>query len=210
MNDHRIVAIVPMKPLSLCKSRLADALTPGQQEVLSLSMLERVVRAALESPASGVWVVGGDAGVVEAAGGLGARWLDDGGAGLNEALARVFQSAYDLGLAPMYLPADLPFVSSADIAGAVEASKRGEVMMLAPASRDGGTNAILTPVDSPFRPALGAGSFAGHRDQAGDLGLPMAVYDCPGLGFDLDTPDDLRAYEEMEPGLLRRLTEEAT
>ncbi len=33
----------------------------------------------------------------------------------------------------------------------------------------------------------------------------MAICYSPGLGFDLDTVDDLETYEQMEPGLLERL-----
>ena len=37
------------------------------------------------------------------------------------------------------------------------------------------------------------------------LGVPVAIFECPGIGYDLDTLADLRAYEQMEPGLLERL-----
>ena len=35
--------------------------------------------------------------------------------------------------------------------------------------------------------------------------MSVAICYSPGLGFDLDTTDDLETYEHMEPGLLDRL-----
>ena len=108
----------------------------------------------------------------------------------------------------MYLPADLPFLKPADVQGLAGASDQGQKLTLSPARRDGGTNAIIAPPGSSFLPALGVSSFERHKRQAKDLGLSASVYDSVGLGLDLDTVEDLKAYEEMEPGLLLRLTGE--
>jgi TATA-binding protein-associated factor Taf7 len=37
------------------------------------------------------------------------------------------------------------------------------------------------------------------------MGVSVAICYSPGLGYDLDTIDDLESYEHMEPGLLQRL-----
>jgi hypothetical protein len=51
--------------------------------------------------------------------------------------------------------------------------------------------------------AFGAGSLAKHREEAGHLHLASTVYDAPGIGFDLDTPDDwddfLAGRDELSP-----------
>lgn len=194
-----------MKPLREAKTRLSANLPPTEREALCLGLLRRVLRAAVESGAAQVWVVGGDAAVRADSARLGARWSDDGGSPLNDALSAAFLRAYASGLAPLYLPADLPFVGADDVAAVALAAGQGETLVMAAAHRDGGTNAILAPVGSPFRPSLGPDSLRRHVEQAAGLGLRVAMYDCPGLGLDLDTPADLRAYEEMQPGLLRRL-----
>ena len=206
MSGPDIVAIVPMKPLGLGKSRLAGALSPREREALNLALLERVVSAAIDALPAGVRVVGGDETVARNVREMGGRWLPDGGADLNGTLAAAFRSAHDDGLASLYLPADLPFLTAADIEGIAGESEQGTVHTLAPARRDGGTNAILTPVGSPFRPALGVDSFRGHEAMALELGVPLAIYDSPGIGYDLDTASDLEAYEQMQPGLSLRLT----
>ena len=205
MGGDKVVAIVPVKPLHLSKSRLSSRLSSAERSLLSLNMLSAVAKAALDGPVDQVWVVGEDSLARKQAERVGARWLDGGGAELNEAVTRAFEAAFASDMMPMYLPADLPFLKSADVASAIGASTGGSRLVLSPSRRDGGTNAIVVPAGSPFRPKLGADSFRRHKAQAEERGLSVAVWDSPGLGLDLDTLDDLRAYEEMEPRLLDRL-----
>ena len=205
MSARGIVAVVPMKPLHLAKSRLAAALTANERAAMSLSMLGRVVRAALESDACQVWVVGGDSEIERSVADLGAAWYEETGADLNETVSAAFHTAFAKDMVPMYLAADLPFVTSDDVSGLIEASSYGRKLTLSPAHRDGGTNAIVVPLDSKLRPVLGRDSFQRHKDQATTLGEYPTIYDCPGLGLDLDTLEDLRVFQEIEPGILDRL-----
>ena len=206
MTADATVAIIPMKALHLAKSRLANRLTPQQRACLSLNMLKTVVKAALESPMSRVWVVGGGSTVDTTASHLGAQWFDDLGLDLNRALRHYFQVAAASELVPLYLPTDLPFLTSEDVSRLVDVSDFGQKLTLSPAHRDGGTNAILVPLGCPLRPELGVGSFKRHQDQAKALKVPVSTCDPRGLKFDLDTPDDLELFERKEPGLLDRLT----
>ena len=106
----------------------------------------------------------------------------------------------------MYLPADLPFVGCEDVQELLRVSREGTVLTLAPARFDGGTNAIVVPADSPFRLALTGSSFDGHREAARALGLKTAYFDSPGLGIDIDRPEDLALAEDIEPGITKALT----
>ncbi|MCI0441172.1 MAG: 2-phospho-L-lactate guanylyltransferase [Chloroflexi bacterium] len=205
MRSRPIAAVIPMKPLHLAKSRLAGRLTPSERASLTLGMLGRVIKAALGAEVDEIWVVGGDHMVEEAALELGASWREDRGVDLNDALWQAFRSAFALGVTPVYLPADLPFVSLEDIGELVEASERGRKLTLSPARRDGGTNSIVVPPASGFRPDLGPDSFQRHLRQAKSLSLPVSVFESPGLGLDLDTPADLDAYEATYPGFMERL-----
>ena len=61
LNESKnVIGIVPMKPLSKGKSRLAQALTAEQRADLALGMLRRVVLAIKSASVDTVWVVGGD------------------------------------------------------------------------------------------------------------------------------------------------------
>lgn len=209
MSGEETIAVVPMKLLDSAKSRLATVVGAEERRRLSLTMLERVLRAALESPVADLWVIGGGSDVKKLSVRLGAAWRAETGPDLNGSLWSAFQDAFTAGAAPVYLPADLPFVRVDDIAALLEASGHGESLTLAPASRDGGTNAIVVPAGLPFRPALGVESYRRHREQAAELDTQLRVHESRGLGLDLDTPEDLEAFEEMEPGFLRSLLEAA-
>ena len=201
MNAHSIVAVVPMKPLNRSKTRLASVLSEQQRADLSLSMFSRVIAAA--NAALGiVWVVGGDDAVRHTAERLGALWREDPGRDLNDSLSIAFDEACKKGLSPIYLPADLPFVTAADIEKVVQASGGGETLTLSPAQQDGGTNAMLVPQCMSFPPLLGKDSFSLHERQAASQGIPYAVCLSEGLGLDLDTPDDLALCDEIQPGFL--------
>ncbi len=204
MTAARIAVIVPMKPLISAKSRLSPALSADERGTLSLSMLRRVLLAAGPT-AERSWVVGGDDLVREAATSLGAAWTADRGAELNPALEVAFARAARQKLCAMYLPADLPLVDADDVRGMIDASRGGQALTLAPASRDGGTNGIIVPLGSRFRPALGLYSFDRHRRQASRDGVEPVVFTSDGLGLDLDVPADLEALERFRPGHLREL-----
>ncbi len=204
MTAAGIAVIVPMKPLSSAKSRLSPALSADERGTLSLSMLRRVLLAA-GPPAERIWVVGGDDLVREVATSLGAAWTADQGAELNAALEVAFARAAREKLCAMYLPADLPLVDADDVRGMIDASRGGQALTLAPASRDGGTNGIIVPLGSRFRPALGQDSFERHRNQASRDGVEPVVYTSDGLGLDLDVPADLEALERFRPGHLGEL-----
>jgi 2-phospho-L-lactate guanylyltransferase len=185
-----------MKPLHLTKTRLADRLTPSQRMDLSMTMFRNVVRAAVDSKANSVWVVGGDEAIEKVSFELGAEWFIDEWQNLNDSLNSIFAKAFDTGSAAIYLPADLPFVTTQDINAIVNESGDGQTLTLSPAHRDGGTNAGLVPCGSPFRLQLGIDSFKRHMQQAQSLGLEVRICDRDGLGFDLDTPHDLDVYED--------------
>ena len=201
MNAHSIVAVVPMKPLNRSKTRLASVLSEQQRADLSLSMFSRVITEA-NAALGVVWVVGGDDTVRDTAERLGALWREDPGSDLNDSLSIAFDEACKKGLSPIYLPADLPFVTAADIHRIVQASGNGKTLTLSPAQQDGGTNAMLIPQCLSFPPLLGKDSFSLHKRQATSRGIPYAVCLSEGLGLDLDTPDDLALCDEIQPGFL--------
>ena len=203
MTAEGIVAIVPMKPLGQSKTRLSGVLSQQERADLSLAMFGRVVAAACEA-LGGVWVIGGDEAVKLTAEDLGAVWLEDPGNDLNGSLSFALDKACIDGKSAIYLPADLPFVTAADITKIAQASNGGETLTLSPAQQDGGTNAMLIPKCLSFPPLLGKNSFEMHKLQASSLGIPYTVCLSDGLALDLDTPDDLALCERLQPGFLSK------
>jgi 2-phospho-L-lactate guanylyltransferase len=200
-----IAAIVPMKPLSNGKSRLARSLTPEMRADLAIGMLRRVLMAVKAAPIDHLWVVGGDERVRNMARNHDALWFEEMGRNLNDTLGKAIDQAFARDKAALYLAGDLPFIKPSDIHALVQASRGQGNVTLAPARRDGGTNGILVPHGVPFRPELGRRSFSKHLAQAARLETSVAICYSPGLGFDLDIVDDLETYQHMEPGLLDRL-----
>ncbi len=196
-----IVAVVPMKPLLLSKTRLAGTLSDNERADLSLAMFSRVVAAARDALGA-VWVVGGDDAVQRTAERFGAVWHEDHGKDLNDSLCIAFDSACKNQMTPVYLPADLPFISAADVTALIRASSAGSTLTLSPAQQDGGTNAMLVPRCSAFPPMLGENSFKRHKQQAELLGIPYSVCLSEGLMLDLDTPDDLALCDRLQPGFV--------
>ena len=205
IRAYDIVAIIPMKPLSQGKSRLARTLSPEQRANISMGMLRRVLVALKGAFIDPVWVVGGDDRVMRLARNQGGIWHEEMGRDLNDTLGKAIEQAFRRGNSALYIAGDLPFVKPSDIHSFIQASRGAGNVTLAPARRDGGTNAMLIPHGIRFQPELGRRSFSKHLSQAAKLETSVAIAYSPGLGLDLDLVDDLESYQHMEPGLIERL-----
>ena len=204
-EEYDIAAIVPMKPLSEGKSRLARALSPDERASIIAGMLRRVLVALKGADVDPIWVVGGDERVRNMARNNGGFWFEEMGKNLNDTLGKAIEHAFEREKSALYIAGDLPFVKPSDIHSFIQASRSAGNVTLAPARRDGGTNAILVPHGVHFRPQLGRHSFSKHLKQAASLETSVAIAYSPGLGLDLDIADDLESFQHMEPGLLERL-----
>ena len=199
------IPIIPMKPLAEGKSRLGRQFSAAQRADLTAGMLRRVILAIRGASIGLFWVVGGDDRVRRLVRDLDGVWLEEIGRNLNDTVSQAFEKAFREGNSALYLPGDLPFLKPSDVINLMRSSEGRDNITLAPARRDGGTNGILVPRGVPFHPELGERSFAKHLAQAAAMKISVAICYSPGLGFDLDTIDDLETYEHMEPGLLQRL-----
>lgn len=204
-QNFTVVPIIPMKPLAEGKTRLGRQFNQSQRADLSAGMLRRVISAIKGASIGLFWVIGGDDRVTHLVRNEDGIWLPDMGRNLNDTLSKAFASASGEGYSALYLPGDLPFIKPSDVINLIRSSERRKNITLAPARRDGGTNGILVPQGTFFQPELGQRSFAKHLAQAARMEVSVAICYSPGLGFDLDTVDDLETYEQMEPGLLERL-----
>jgi len=200
-----LVAIIPMKPLAQSKTRLAPHMTPEQRADLVVGMLRRVLGAIRGSSIDMFWVVGGDERIKNVARNFDGIWMEELGRNLNDTLGKAFEQLAVRKAAALYIAGDLPFLKPSDLHSLLRSSRRNTNITLAPARRDGGTNAILVPAGLPFRPELGAKSFSKHLSTAAAMQVSVAICYSPGLGYDLDISDDLETFQHMEPGLIERL-----
>ncbi len=205
-ETSELVAVIPMKPLSQSKTRLAPHMSEEQRSDLVVGMLRRVLGAIKGSSIEMFWVVGGDERIRNVARNFDGIWMEELGRNLNDTLGKAFDELAGRNAAALYLAGDLPFLKPSDLHSLLRSSRRNTNITLAPARRDGGTNAILVPPGIPFRPELGPRSFSKHLSTAAAMEVSVAICYSPGLGFDLDITDDLETFQHMEPGLIDRLS----
>ena len=199
---ERIVAIVPVRSLRDGKTRLAPVLGPEARKALLRRTAACVVEAArVSGVVETVLVVSPEPEVQAWASGLGrgivALLQPDHLPGLNGAIDAGRQWAQNASAdAVLSLFADLPLLTADDVR---RMATYAEPVVLGADRRGEGTNALLLRLSGPgtdFRFAFGEGSLARHQDEAVRLGLNAAVYEAPGIGFDLDTPEDWADYLE--------------
>ena len=204
MSDPGLLrVIVPMKPAWEGKLRLTSVLDPEGRAALCLLLLQHVLRAIAQSAATlETWVIGGGDHVQAVASQESARWEVDPGDDLNEAIRHAADRAYEDG-APgvLVLPGDLGLLRPEEVDQLVALSEGLQRVVLARAIMDGGTNAILAPRGLLMGPYFGPNSFRRHLETTQKAGIPVEVADAPGLGFDLDTPEDLLYYRKVKPDL---------
>ncbi len=186
-------AVLPVKRLTLAKSRLSGVLRPTERRRLARAMLLDVLEAVhAEGTISTVLVVTADPEVARLAKGQGARVLVDATeTGINDAVAQAKSLLVAEGRdGVVILPADVP-LANADELRAVLAAMATASIVLVPASGDGGTNLIAATPPSLVDPCFGVDSFAKHVAAARARGIEPKIMRLDGIGHDVDNPSDL-------------------
>ena len=195
--------LIPCKSLREGKSRLATVLLPEDRQVFCARLLRRSLELALSlAPAAMVRVITPDAAARAIAREFGVGTIDDGGAGLNEALRRgrdnILREAGE-GASALILPIDLPCATAAAVTRAIGPAAD---VALAPDEARRGTNLLYVAGRAlrGFRFAFGPDSFPRHRRWAEEEGFRVATVDDPLLAFDVDQPEDYLRWERRSAG----------
>jgi len=190
-----IVAAVPVKDLVHAKQRLMGVLDAAERRALARAMLADVLRALLGAGLDEVWVVTREPEVATIARGLGAESLAEAeNRGHTAAVAAAQTEAVRRGAgAFLTIPGDVPCVTAAEIRTLVAALGPPPAAVFGPSRSGHGTNGALLapPAAVPLR--FGEPSFANHLAAARALRVEPRVVSLPGLGLDIDAPDDLAA-----------------
>jgi 2-phospho-L-lactate/phosphoenolpyruvate guanylyltransferase len=189
-----IVAAVPIKDLNVAKQRLASVLTLAEREQLARAMLRDVLRALGGAGFDHVWVVTREPAVEAIARVLGAEPLAEAeNRGHTAAVALAQAEAARRG-ARVFLtvPGDVPRVTADELKELAGAAGDGAPAFVP--SRSGlGTNGVALAPPGAMPLTFGEPSFARHLDTARARNLAPRVLTLPGLGLDIDTPEDLTA-----------------
>ncbi|MFD7133198.1 2-phospho-L-lactate guanylyltransferase [Streptomyces sp. NPDC059894] len=185
--------VIPLKPLALAKSRLADTAGDGLRPGLALAFAQDTVAAVLACPAvRDVVVVTDDVLAGRELAALGARTVpDEPRRGLNAALAHA--AAVVRGERPegaiAALNADLPALRPQELTRVLEAAAQFPRSFLPDAAAIG-TTLLAVARGRELLPAFGTDSRARHR-ASGAVELRLDAVD--SVRQDVDTGDDLRA-----------------
>ncbi|MBW8812794.1 MAG: 2-phospho-L-lactate guanylyltransferase [Caulobacterales bacterium] len=179
------------------KTRLARRLDAPQRDALVETMLADMLAALFGCPSvRRIYVTTPTPTLARIAARFGAVVvLEPDAGGLNQAFDRTRAriAAADPRTKVMLLPGDLPRLDPAEVRTLIAAAGPDR-LVVAPASADGGTGALVFEAGTPLRLAFGPGSFGKHLAAARTLGLEAKVIHAESLGFDLDRPADLDAF----------------
>jgi 2-phospho-L-lactate guanylyltransferase len=193
------VALLPAKPLPSAKTRLGPLLDDHARMTLAGAMFGDVLAALCGAAGlDAVVVVTADATLAAHARSAGAVVVDEGTArGLNGAVSLGTDTAIRLGASTvLVLLSDVPLVKSSDIEELLaRAPRRGALVV--PSKEGTGTNAMLRQPPSVFAPCFGGRSLERHVATAERADVPCEIVRSVRLGFDLDTPEDLRAFAAL-------------
>ncbi|MBN1665786.1 MAG: 2-phospho-L-lactate guanylyltransferase [Anaerolineales bacterium] len=187
-------AIVPVKPFTRGKSRLAEVLSLAERTDLNRILLQNTLDTLRKLPEiEQVLVISRDAEVLALARDHGARTvLENRNSELNLALARATVVAKTYATrGVLILPVDLPLVSSEDIHCMLERVGEPPVVVVAPDRHRQGTNALLVCPAGLIEYEYGPDSFRRHCQQALAVGARLEICELPSISLDLDIPEDL-------------------
>ena len=190
----RVLAAVPVKDLVNAKQRLIPVLDPAERRALAHAMLQDVLTALGAALPGSVCVVTTDPLVMDVARQYGAECLvERANRGHTEAVAFAQEVAASRGAGRfLTIPGDVPCASPPEIE-ALLGAVGGTGVVFAPSASGFGTNAAVLspPLLMPLK--FGEPSFDNHILAARQRGLSPAVLELPGIGLDIDTPEDLEA-----------------
>src|SRR5438094_4735348 len=190
----RLIGAVPVKDLTRAKQRLASVLTPDERGELARAMLRDVLRALAGAHVDRVWVVTRDAAAAAIARELGAEPVPEAETRGHTAAVALAQAEATRRGARGFLtvPGDVPCVTTDELEQIIEGVRAGAPVFVPSRSRLGTNGVALAPPDAmPL--TFGEPSFARHLETARTRNLSPRVLELPGLGLDIDTPEDLTA-----------------
>lgn len=193
-------AIVPVKPMRLGKSRLADVLSEEDRAHLNQQLLVHTIDTLKSvQDIEHVLVVSRDTAALALAREHGARTVqEDGSPHLNIALTRAtfVARAYNTH-GVLVVPADLPLITAEDIHVMLKCAYDPPVVVVAPDRKREGTNALLIAPPGLIEYEFGPQSFEHHCNLAVEAGARLEICNLPSLAFDVDWPEDLELLKRQ-------------
>jgi len=193
---------IPVKDLINAKQRLMPILSAEERRELAGAMLEDALDAVGPALADSVVIVTRDAVATAVARRRGIACLtESANRGHTEAVASAQREAVAAGADRFVtIPGDVPCVTPEEIRALFDALGNRPGAAFVPSASGFGTNAALLvpPGAMPLR--FGEPSFQNHLESARARGLDSVIVPLPGLGLDVDSPEDLLELLRRGPG----------
>ena len=194
-----ICGLLPVKSPSSALQRLQSVLSPAERAQLAWTMYtEMLAKMMAAKRLDHIVVVSNDKLVLDHAHRAGARVLEESDQTSHShsadwAAARCMEMG---ARTAVLVPIDVPLATPDELDSLADARQRlGDPGLIIVPSQDGaGTNALVRTPPGIITSCFGAGSFEAHFAQAKQKALPIEVQRPPGIVFDLDTPEDLLAF----------------
>jgi 2-phospho-L-lactate guanylyltransferase len=199
-GEPDIWAVIPVKETAAAKERLADAVPRHLRSGLALAMLEDVLAAGARARGlAGIAVVTIDPAARALAQRYGARILtDDARRGHTAAVAAAARTLQAEGRGGMLqLPGDIPLVTADEISILLAERRAAPSFTIAPSRDDLGSNAVLVCPPAAVPLTFGDDSFYPHLRAAQACGIEPLIVRLPGIGLDIDRPDDIAAFTQL-------------
>jgi 2-phospho-L-lactate guanylyltransferase len=206
----KLAIVVPVKAPSRAKHRLEAVMSAEERATLAVTMARDVMAVVAQFKEHGRFVVSDDAEILKMAREFDLEPLEDHRLqGQSAAVQQGFSTAWDRGYtAALTIPGDVPGVSVDELRELCTYRPEVEVLLARDRERIG-TNGLRLIPPHAITLRFGEDSFRLHRDEAIRANRSFQTHDLPGLGCDLDRPEDVAAFRQLrrESGTLRFLTE---
>ena len=194
-----IWAILPVKPLSQSKTRLAPILSQAERATLTQQLLEHTLEVLQAVPQiDQILVVSRDETVLNTARRYHTLTFTESApfelkTAVTQATKYATLQAVD---SILIIPADLPFLQAYEIQNILNKVSSSESCIICPDEKQNGTNAFILPPSTNFQFQYGPNSYQKHLIEAKRLNLTIQTITTPGISFDLDTEADWHIYQQ--------------
>lgn len=202
-NSERVCVILPIKPFSDAKERLATGLDRRGRRLMAEAMVRDVFAAlARAREVDAVAVISAEPTIAEIAGELASTVIADGRSGHSDAarsgVAWAIEHGYDK---VVMLPGDCPLLDPQELDDLIVRTREDRIEFAVIPDRMGtGTNGLVIAPPDAVAPSFGPGSRQRHLGLGLAAGRRTAEHEVPSLALDLDTEEDLIELAERLAG----------
>ena len=195
----KLAIVVPVKSPSRAKYRLEAVLSEPDRARLALTMARDVFGAVSNLQGYGRFVISDDPAMLEEGRRFGLEPLTDRvSQGQSAAVQQGFVAAWERGYtAALTIPGDVPAVTTEELD--VLGRYRPEIeVLLTPDREHTGTNGLRLVPPHAITLRFGEDSFNLHLAEARRANRSVEVKEVEGLRYDLDRPDDIVAFMQLD------------